>query len=122
MGDGAAYLMHLLEVAALLDREGCPDPSIVDEEECKDDVRERVRAGSERAAFLYVADKVSKVREIRFLMASDPDQPEIELRIARYQKSLAMLEEKLPGNRTVMLLRFEIESLDQLPPDLRDDD
>lgn len=156
MGDGAAYVMHLLEVASLLDQSGyddhvvagavlhdvledtdaerweldaqfgvavgslvsavSDDSTIVGEEERKDDVRERVRRGSEEAAILYAADKVSKVRELRFLMASDPDDPEIDLRLVRYRRSLAMLEERIPGNRIVELLRFELEALVELPP------
>jgi predicted HD phosphohydrolase len=156
LGDNAAYMLHLFEVASLLDRSGYPDhvvagailhdvledtdarrdeldaefgrevgelvslvsddPAIPDEEERKDDVRERVRRADDEATVLYAADKVSKAGELRLLMAADPDNPEIEVRFARYRKSLAMLEDKISGNRLVVLLRFELEALQELPP------
>jgi (p)ppGpp synthase/HD superfamily hydrolase len=95
------------------------DPSIADEEAQKDDVRERVRSAGEEAAIVYAADKISKARELRLLMVRDPDNPEIATKLQRYRKSLAMLEERLPGNRLVDVLRFEIEALEQLPPSER---
>jgi len=156
LGDSAGYMLHLFEVASLLDRSGYPDhvvagailhdvledtdalrdeldaefgsevgelvslvsddPTILDEEERKDDVRERVRRSSDYAAVLYAADKISKVGELRLLMASDPNDPQIEVRLGRYSKSLAMLAEKIPDNRLVALLRFLLEALDQFPP------
>ena len=39
-----------------------------------------------------------------------------EVRLQRYRKSLAMLEETIPGSRVVELLRFELEALEELPP------
>ena len=147
LGDSAGYMLHLFEVASLLDREGYPDhvvagailhdvledtdavreeleaqfgsevaelvslvsddPAIPGEEERKDDVRERIRCAGDEAAVLYAADKVSKVGELRLLMAADPDEPTIEVRLARYCKSLAMLESKIPDHRLVARLRFE---------------
>lgn len=92
------------------------DPDIPDEEERKNDVRERVRRAGDEAAVLYAADKVSKVGELRLLMAADPGNPEIEVRLDRYRKSLAMLEDKIPNDRVVTLLRFELEALRELPP------
>lgn len=157
--DGASYVLHLLEVASLLDRSGYPDhvvaaavlhdvledtdarrseldvrfgepvgelvslvsddPGIADEEARKDDVRERVRRADGEAAVVYAADKVSKVRELRLLMATDPDDSEIELRLERYRRSLGMLEDRIPGSRLVELLRFELEALQALPPEVR---
>lgn len=154
--DGASYVLHLLEVASLLDRSGYPDhvvaaavlhdvledtdaqrseldarfgalvgelvslvsddPTIADEEERKDDVRERVRRADGEAAVVYAADKISKVRELRLMMARDPDDPEIEQRLHRYRSSLSMLEDQIPGSRLVELLRFELEALEELPP------
>jgi (p)ppGpp synthase/HD superfamily hydrolase len=99
-------------VACVSDR-----PTIEDEEARKDDVRERVRRVGGEAAVVYAADKVSKVRELRWLMASHPGDSEIEVRLSRYHKSLEMLDEQIPGSRLVALLRFELEALDELPPD-----
>jgi (p)ppGpp synthase/HD superfamily hydrolase len=92
------------------------DPEIDYEERRKDDVRERVRRAGGDAPIVYAADKVSKVRELRMLLASglDPDQAAVKLR--RYRKSLEMLEQAIPGDRVVELLRFELEALQSLPP------
>lgn len=56
------------EVAKLVDLVS-DDPSISDEEQRKDDVRERVRRASRYAQVIYASDKVSKVRELRMLLA-----------------------------------------------------
>jgi len=155
--DGASYLLHLLEVASLLERSGYPDhvvaaavlhdvledtdaergdldarfgrhvgelvalvsddPAIADEEERKADVRERVRRSGGEALVVYAADKVSKVRELRLLMALGVDEQEIAVRRSRYEKSLAMIEDQAPGSRLARLLRFELEALSELPPE-----
>jgi (p)ppGpp synthase/HD superfamily hydrolase len=157
--DGASYVLHLLEVASLLDRSGYPDhivaaavlhdvledtdvertqlaarfgaeianlvavvsddPHISDGEARKDAVRERVREVDGEASVVYAADKVCKVRELRLLMTTDPDDPEIPVRLERYRKSLAMLQDTIPGSRLVELLRFELEALKELPPAAR---
>lgn len=155
LADGAAYLLHPLEVASLLDRSHYPDyvvaaavlhdvledtdaeradleqrfgrevgelvavvsddASIPDEEERKAEVRERVRETGGYAPVVYAADKVSKVRELRALLLRGMEA-EAAVKLARHRKSLAMLEETIPGSRLVELLRFELEALDELPP------
>ena len=157
--DGAPFLMHPVEVAALLEREGYPDhvvaaavlhdvledtdtqrpelavrfgpavsdlvaavsddPAILREEARKDDVRERVRRAGGDVLAVYAADKVSKVRELRYLVAAGLDRTEAERKLLRHRRSLAMLEDELGESRLVALLRFEIESFDALPPSLR---
>jgi (p)ppGpp synthase/HD superfamily hydrolase len=103
------------EVAALVETVS-DDPSIDDEDERRDEVRERVRRADDYAAAIYAADKISKTRELR-LMIADGDDPEvIESKRRHYEKSLAMLEEVIPGSRLAELLRFELESLRELPP------
>jgi (p)ppGpp synthase/HD superfamily hydrolase len=92
------------------------DVSIADEEERKDDVRERVRRLGGYPAALYAADKVSKVRELRLLMASGAPREEVEAKLTRYSRSLEMLDATIPGSRLVELLRFELEALRALPP------
>jgi (p)ppGpp synthase/HD superfamily hydrolase len=154
--DRAPFLLHPLEVAALLDRDDQPDrvtaaavlhdvledtdaerseleaqfgrevaelvaavsddPSIADEEARKADVRERVRQLGGHAAALYAADKISKVRELRLLMAIGSPPAEVEVRLTRYTRSLEMLDETIPGDRLVEVLRFELEALKELPP------
>jgi hypothetical protein len=92
------------------------DPSVPDEEERKDDVRDRVRRAGGYAPAVYAADKVSKVRELRTNLARGLGQQDAEIKFQRYRKSLAMLDETIPGSRLVELLRFELEALEKLPP------
>jgi (p)ppGpp synthase/HD superfamily hydrolase len=92
------------------------DPAIADEEARKDDVRERVRRVGGAALLVYVADKISKTRELRALIAKGTPRRTTEAKLARYRTSLAMLEEELPGSRLVEVLRFELEALEAFPP------
>ena len=156
VADGAPFVLHPLEVAALLDRSHHPDhvaaaavlhdvledtdaerseledrfgpevaelvaavsddPAIPGEEARKDDVRERVRRLGGYPAAIYAADKISKVRELRMLMATGAPQAEVDAKLARYSRSLEMLDATIPGSRLVELLRFELEALRALPP------
>jgi (p)ppGpp synthase/HD superfamily hydrolase len=93
------------------------DPSIDDEEEQKDEVRARVQRAGGYAPVVYGADKISKVRELRMLLARGLDRREAERKLRRYRKSLDMLDRTIPGSRVVELLRFELEALEKLPPD-----
>jgi hypothetical protein len=92
------------------------DPSILDEERRKDDVRDRVRRAGGYAPVVYAADKVSKVRELRTLLVGGFDPREAQKKSRRYRRSLEMLEQEIPGSRLVEILRFELEALDELPP------
>jgi (p)ppGpp synthase/HD superfamily hydrolase len=93
------------------------DPSIQNTEEQKADVRERVGGAGGYAAAVYAADKISKVRELRMMLARGVGGDEVKIKRERYRKSLAMLEETIPGSHIVELLRFELEALDELPPE-----
>jgi (p)ppGpp synthase/HD superfamily hydrolase len=95
------------------------DPNITDEDVRKDDVRNRVRAVGGYAAAVYAADKISKVREIRMALAAGTPWERLERKLERHKASLAMLDDTIPGSRLVELLRFEIEALDELPPEGR---
>ena len=154
--DGAAFVVHPMEVASLLEEARYPDqvvaagvlhdvledtaterdeievafgrevadlveavsddPAIEGEEEQKSEVRDRVRRRGGYAAAIYAADKVSKVRELRTRIATGAAPDEVAAKLARYRKSLAMLDEAIPGSHLVELLRFELEALEQLPP------
>lgn len=94
------------------------DPAIQGEAERKDDVRERVRRVGGNAQAVYAADKVSKVRELRTLLATGHKGEDVDAKLQRHRRSLKMLEETIPGSRLVELLRFELESLEQLPPSI----
>lgn len=155
--DGAPFLVHLVEVASLLERSGYPDhvvaaavlhdvledtdtdaaelegrfgsevcelvavvsddPAIPDEEARKDEVRERVRRAGGYAPSVYAADKVSKVRELRIMIARGLDEDEARIRLQRYRRSLEMLQDSLPDSQLVETLRFELEALETLPPE-----
>jgi (p)ppGpp synthase/HD superfamily hydrolase len=93
------------------------DSAIDDEEQRKDDVRDRVRRAGGDALVVYAADKVSKVRELRMLLAAGLDQDAATVKLRRYRKSLAMLEQASPNTPLVELLRFEVEALETLPPE-----
>jgi (p)ppGpp synthase/HD superfamily hydrolase len=92
------------------------DESIADEERRKDEVRDRVRAAGGDALAVYAADKVSKVRELRMLIAGGLPAEQAAVKLARYRKSLEMLEQEPVDRRVVELLRFEVEALERLPP------
>jgi hypothetical protein len=51
------------------------------------------------------------------MMARGIGSDEVRVKRERYRKSLAMLDEAIPGSRLVELLRFELEALDKLPPE-----
>jgi (p)ppGpp synthase/HD superfamily hydrolase len=154
--DGAPFLLHPLEVAALLRRERysdpviaaavlhdvledtdadrlelehefgqevsrlvalvSDDPSIADEEQRKQDVRKRVRDDGREALAVYAADKLSKVRELRLQLARGMPPEQAVAKQRRHRDSLSMLEDELKDSRLVEALRFELEALDQLPP------
>ncbi len=154
--DGAPFLIHPVEVAALLERERYPDhvvaaavlhdvledtdvkegeledrfgvevsdlvaavsddPAIANVDARKEELRERVRKTGGHALAVYAADKISRVRELRYMLTEDLTHDEAEVKLRRHRESLAMLEQELPGDRLVEILRFEIESLDALPP------
>ena len=93
------------------------DPSIADEEARKDELRERVRREGGYPAALYAADKVSKVRELRTLLARGGGREDVAPAVARHRKSLDMLEGAIPGSRLTAMLRFELEALEAPPPE-----
>ncbi len=94
------------------------DPSIGDKERRRKDLRERVRTAGGYAPLIFAADKVSKVRELRALLATGPPTAETKSKLRHYRASLEMLEEVVPESRLVELLRFELEALEQIPPRL----
>ena len=93
------------------------DPSIADSEAQKDDVRERVRRAGGYAQAVYAADKISKVRELRLMMARGIADDAVAVRRERYWKSLRDARGRDPRERLVELLRFELETLDTPPPE-----
>jgi (p)ppGpp synthase/HD superfamily hydrolase len=93
------------------------DPRIADHRERKDEVRERVRRTGGYALPVFAADKISKVRELRVLLARGLPEEEAALRLDLYANALEMLEQESPGSRLTELLRFELETIERLPPE-----
>jgi hypothetical protein len=81
-------------------------------------LRRQVAAAGEEALTLFAADKLSKLRELRRETALDRDPQSgggrsRELRARRlrhYQRSLALLEERLPESPLVRDLRTELDA------------
>ena len=65
---------------------------------------------------VYATEHVSKVRELRLLIVAGLPGGEVKAKFDRYRASLAMLERELADAHIVELLRFEVEALEQLPP------
>ena len=93
------------------------DPTINDDDARKEDTRERVRNADGHALVIYAADKISKVRELRTLTARGLARGEAETKLRRYLACLEMLERTIPEDALVHQLRFELEALQQLPPE-----
>jgi (p)ppGpp synthase/HD superfamily hydrolase len=82
-------------------------------------LRRQVSVAGDEALMLFAADKLSKVRELRREQALDAQAPgspgrRRQLRTRRlkhYQRSLAMLEERLPDSPIVAQLRAELQVL-----------
>jgi (p)ppGpp synthase/HD superfamily hydrolase len=156
--DGAPFILHPREVAALLYYAGAPDHliaagvmhDVVEKTDAtasdlrrrfgqritglvlavSDDdriagyakrkaaLRQQVAGAGEEALTLFAADKLSKLRELRREAAVDPGaagpKRARELRARRlrhYQRSLALLEERLAESSLVRTLRDELASL-----------
>jgi hypothetical protein len=97
------------------------DPRIEEERERKAALRDQVEAAAGDAALIFAADKVAKVRELRTFLVSAGCADLLVLEAAdrkleHYMASLAMLERALPGHPLVVLLRFELEAMRELPP------
>jgi (p)ppGpp synthase/HD superfamily hydrolase len=102
------------DVSALV-RAVSEDPSIEDEQLRKAALRSQVASSPVEAGAVFAADKVSKARELRLKLSCGLGGQEQKL--SHYRASLAMLE-RLLGYRHLILeqLRFELETLDTLPP------
>jgi len=158
-GDGAPFILHPIEVAALLSSWGLPDEvtaagllhdTVEDTSTTDVELRQRfgdqvaalVRALTEdetiepfaarkaalraqvagagrEAAMVYVADKLSKVRELRIRLSIDPGfatGAEGQAKLEHYWLSLDMLDTALGEHPVVQQFRFELEAIRTLPP------
>jgi (p)ppGpp synthase/HD superfamily hydrolase len=93
------------------------DERISDEGERKAALRASVERAGPRAAAIFAADKLSKVRELRVRLSRDPSPPrDAAVKLEHYRLSLEMLERVLGRHPLTEQLRFELEALDALPP------
>ena len=82
-------------------------------------LRQQVAGAGEEALVLFAADKLSKLRELRHEITLDglghettgPVRTLRSRRLRHYQRSLAMLEERLPRSSLVRNLRDELDGL-----------
>jgi (p)ppGpp synthase/HD superfamily hydrolase len=159
--DAAAFIVHPLEVGALLDATGSPehvivagvlhdvlektdatpeeirthfgarvaslvvalteDPTLEPFETRKAALTAQIAAEGPSAASISAADKVAKVRELRTRIAQargrgEADPADGERKLTHYVASLEALENQIPQHPLVRQLRFELETLDALPP------
>lgn len=159
--DEASFIVHPLEVGALLDGAGSSDdvivagvlhdvlektavtsdelhrefggrvaglvvaltedPSIEPLTARKTALIAQIAAEGPEAASISAADKVAKVRELRTRIAQArsqgaADPSDGEQKLGHYVASLESLERQIPDHPLVRRLRFELETLDGLPP------
>ena len=84
--------------------------------ERKTRLREAVAGADNDALTIYAADKVAKTRELRMSVARAATGQPDEEKLRHYWASLELLEARLPGHPLVQQLRFELETLELLPP------
>jgi (p)ppGpp synthase/HD superfamily hydrolase len=78
-------------------------------------LRDAIAAADADAAAVFAADKVAKARELRMSLARDPGHLDAD-KLEHYWASLALLEHRLGHHPLVRQLRFELETLELLPP------
>jgi (p)ppGpp synthase/HD superfamily hydrolase len=101
------------------------DDAIEGYAERKAALRLQVAGAGEHALTLFAADKLSKVRELRREAARDPAGRTLgqtrqlrARRVKHYRRSLALLEERLPGSPLVQQLSSEFNALVRGPTTL----
>jgi (p)ppGpp synthase/HD superfamily hydrolase len=99
-------------VVALTEDEGIDDYG-----ERKAALRDRAREAGPSAAVVFAADKLSKVRELRVLIAARGGaDDEIRRKVEHYARSLDAVQDILGGHPLAAHLRFQLEALRALPP------
>jgi (p)ppGpp synthase/HD superfamily hydrolase len=107
-------------VSALTEDAGVTDPRAR-----KAALRAQVRDAGVDAATIFAADKLTKARELRTLIATSDRSEELrpadlEDKREHYIASLEMLEQVIPEQPLTRQLRFELEALQTLPPEPSD--
>jgi (p)ppGpp synthase/HD superfamily hydrolase len=91
------------------------DPSIEDPAERKAALRRQVAAAGDRAAAVFAADKLSKVRELEERHSQGEVESRDRLKIDHYEASLELVAQALPGHELVERLRGELRALRSQP-------
>jgi (p)ppGpp synthase/HD superfamily hydrolase len=91
------------------------DPRIEDRAERKAALRRQVAEAGDRAAAIFAADKISKVRELRARVGRGGLVKADRAKFDHYEQSLAMLAELIPGHDLVDQLGVELQALSTLP-------
>lgn len=81
-------------------------------------LRDQVAKAGDEALTLFAADKISKVRELRF--GDDGVRRPPRRRLAHYERCLALLQEHLPDSSLVAQLRAELDERTNKSPRLRE--
>jgi (p)ppGpp synthase/HD superfamily hydrolase len=95
--------------------EPSPDGSYRDR---KARLRQAVADAEPEAIAIFAADKVAKLRELRIVIATTPDYVPDQEQLEHYWASLELLERRRGDDPLVRQLRFELEALALLPPDM----
>jgi (p)ppGpp synthase/HD superfamily hydrolase len=95
------------------------DERIADYQERKDAHRDQVAAAGERAAAVYVADKLANVRDMRALYAEIGERaaerftaPTLDVRIRAWRRDLEMASRVAPGLALLMPLGAELDGFE----------
>ena len=80
-------------------------------------LREAVARADGDAVAVYAADKVAKARELRMTLARRPTVRADPDKLTHYWASLSLLERRLGQHPLVRQFRFELETLELLPPE-----
>jgi (p)ppGpp synthase/HD superfamily hydrolase len=89
--------------------------AIENEADRKAALRFQVARAGEKAAAVFAADKISKVRELRLRGSRGPLDRASREKLAHYEASLEMLAGEMPGHELVEQLRLELEAVRALP-------
>jgi (p)ppGpp synthase/HD superfamily hydrolase len=87
------------------------DPAIVDDEQRKRQLRDRVANGESDTIAIFAADKLSKVRELGLLPPWRLDETAIRVKLNHYEASLEMLRRAAPYLALVDQLHAELSRL-----------
>lgn len=82
-------------------------------------LREAMAGAGDDALLIYAADKVAKTRELRMTLAREHLAEADPEKLEHYWASLELLERRLGDHPLVQQLRFELETLEFLPPAAR---